>query len=840
MKENAKYKWLWLSIILFFTLLAYFKIISFDFVYWDDDKQIFNNIYVSHLTLEHIKHNFQYERFTFIPLTLYSILYQIVGKDPLYFHLFSLVFHLINVIVFFITLNKFRFNLFVTVLSSILFALHPMRIESVAWISEWKDLLFTFFSICGILFYLNWIKENKIIYILLYITMVVFSAFSKIQGLLLPLTVVLLDIFIQKKLRLNFALLNVALLAFVLLIYVFEVRIFAFFILMIFLINRKYNFLKFKSNLKIKPLHYIVFILFITIILSWFFISKQLWFWEGVLKFSLTDRLVFSGYALTFYIQQFFLPIKQIAVYPYPDFSGIELWRNWGIYLIIWILSFFIFIWLYKRKYFVELFGFLFFIINISIVLHFVPIEGRLLVADRYTYFAYAGLILSTTHLFNRFLTEKLLLQIIIKLFFIVAFTIIVFIRVDVWKNTVTLFYNVLKKNPKTAFAWLNLGSYYLGKNDFVEAKKYYSIALRFEPKNSQLLLNKSLAHVALNETDSAINCLNKALNYSKNNEEKSLILLTIGQINAEKGYIQNAINYYDQAIALYSNNYKAYLQKALIFANVQEIRNIDSAIHYAKKSIEINSYYADSYNTLSWLYLLKQDIFNAKNYALASIKANSYYSLAYNTLGYIYQIENKYDSALYYYEKALMLDSTLLDVRKNRAWAYFNLNKFYASLNDYNYVLSKNPNDLIALTNRAFCYMRLNQFHMAIADFKNVLLLQKDSADNYYNVAWAYIQAKQIDSALNYLNKTININNKHVKAIFDRALIYLNKNSYNDALDDFNFIKSLYPDNAEIYYWIGMVYNAKSEKNKACDYFKISYSKGYQGAKKFVSKCEN
>lgn len=204
MKKIIYNEWFWILLILIITFFTYFRIVFFDFVYWDDDKQIFNNIRITKLTWDHIKYNIKNERFTFIPLTLYSSLYQVVGKNSFYFHLLSIFFHLINVLLFYLIIKKFSFNNFVNIFLVVLFALHPLRIESIAWISEWKDLLFSMFSLIGIWFYLKWNEKNKLVYIILYSLMFVLSAFSKIQGLILPFSIMLIDVFIHKKIRIFF------------------------------------------------------------------------------------------------------------------------------------------------------------------------------------------------------------------------------------------------------------------------------------------------------------------------------------------------------------------------------------------------------------------------------------------------------------------------------------------------------------------------------------------------------------------------------------------------------------------------------------------------------------
>ncbi len=839
MKKIIHNEWFWVFIILLITFFSYFRIVYFDFVYWDDDKQIFNNIRVTKLTWEHIKHNVEYERFTFIPLILYSALYQLVGKNSFYYHLLSIFFHLINIFFFYLIIKKFSFKNFVNVFLVVLFALHPLRIESVAWISEWKDLLFTMFSLAGIAFYLKWNEKNKLVYIILYSLMFVLSAFSKIQGLILPFCILLIDVFIQRKIRIFFLLFNLLLFIFTLFVFNYNnVRFIPLIILISYWLYKKYS--TYVDSILIQFRKTVLWSsLFIGFgVLTILFFTRNLSLWHEDSKFSFIDRVLFSSYSITFYIKQFFLPVQQLAIHPYPSIHGTELWIKWWPYLFSWFIVVALIFYLYRKKFFFELFGILFFILNIAIVLHFIPIEGRLIVAERYSYFAYTGLMIFTGSIVYRLIKQWKYLHFVLLFMVTILFSILIYLRSSVWQNTETLFYSVLRKKPQTTFAWQNLGSYYLENKEYTKALKCYNIAIKLNSHDNQLYLNRSLVYAALGKIYLAIIDLKKALALSNHPEEKSMILVTLGQLEAESGNPQQALSYYNASLKEYQKNFKAYLQKAMLFSSFQNFLNIDSAVFYAKEAIQINPYYADAYNTLSWLYLQKNNLSEAKKHALKSIEANSHYALSYNTLGYIYQIEGRLDSALSNYQLAIQIDSTIPEIRRNRAWIYFQTLQFSKAIKDYNYVLSKKTNDLIALTNRAFCLIKQKQYHMAITDFKKIATWLPDSADSYYNIAWAYQQAQQNDSALTYLHKTLSKNPNHIKALFDIALLYFNKTEYQQALSYFTTLQKILPNNGEVLFWIGKTYLADKKNIIACNYFKMSYEKGFMYAKNFFFAC--
>jgi tetratricopeptide (TPR) repeat protein len=832
----------WVLLIVVATFFAYIKIIHFDFVYWDDDKQLFNNYFVTIFSIEHLKHNLFLERFTFIPLTIFSAVYHVFGKNATVFHSVSLWFHLVNIILFYIVLKKFNFSSFVNLLSVLLFALHPLRIESVAWISEWKDLLFTFFSLLGIWVYICWTKQRKKYLIGIYILLAWAAGFSKVQGLLLPFSVLLLDIFLTKKFNWKHTIFQLAVFAFVL--FSPNKKAFVALLLAIILWYIYQRYLKSKLIVRFNfSKKWFPLLLLLGIIMAGF-LTKKLWFWTGANSASMGDRFLYASYAMTFYLKQFFLPYQQLAIHPYPAIYGLALWKQWGLFSLIWIFTG-IFLWfLIKSKWenkFKVLGGILFFFLNISVVLHIIPIEGRLIVAERYTYFAYSGLFVASALvvevLFHRIsLYAKPILLLLLGII-LISMT---YMRVDIWKNTETLFNDVIIKKPNTSFAWTNLGSYFLEKKEYSKAEKYYRQAIILNPFDVQNYLNKALVLVALNKTEESLSILSEGINKSTLREDKSMFLVTQGQIYAQQGNNSKAMQLYNQSVHLYNKNYKAYLQKSMLFANDASIRNIDSAIFLAQKAIELNSYYADAYHTLGWLYLIKGNIQKANEQVQKAIELNPYMAIAFNSRGYIAFIQGDYEHALNDYTHALELDSSLIEVRKNRAWLYFQSKQYDLAVKDYTQILKKIPVDIIALINNAFANTYLSNFNKATLAFKKAMQLYPDSAIFKQNLGWCFMQAKQLDSAIFYYSRALSLNPTLINSLFNRGYLYILKKEPEKALLDFTYLQKLTPKNAEVYFWLGESERLKGNKDKACSLYNKSLSMGFVHAKNAISKyCE-
>lgn len=174
-KPIAYQPWMFAGVIAIITILFYLPSINNGFVNWDDVEAITENPHIRFL-------NFKWMFTTFhtgnwIPLTWFSFaLDYAFGKlDPRVYHFHNLLLHVINtVLVFFLSLkilklvvstkskdDSSRSCLWTAALTALLFALHPIHAESVAWITERKDLLCGMFFFASLLVYLDYISSDK-------------------------------------------------------------------------------------------------------------------------------------------------------------------------------------------------------------------------------------------------------------------------------------------------------------------------------------------------------------------------------------------------------------------------------------------------------------------------------------------------------------------------------------------------------------------------------------------------------------------------------------------------------------------------------------------------------
>ncbi|MFH0997708.1 MAG: hypothetical protein V1844_19765 [Pseudomonadota bacterium] len=153
------------SVIVLATLSVYLPVRNFDFVVYDDDKYVFNNSRVKEgLTFKNVLWSLTAtEASNWHPLTWIShmIDIQVFGMNAGGHHLTSVGFHILNTVLLLVWLNTMTGEFWKSSFVAALFALHPLHVESVAWIAERKDVLCTFFCFLALLSYTRYCQKKK-------------------------------------------------------------------------------------------------------------------------------------------------------------------------------------------------------------------------------------------------------------------------------------------------------------------------------------------------------------------------------------------------------------------------------------------------------------------------------------------------------------------------------------------------------------------------------------------------------------------------------------------------------------------------------------------------------
>ena len=196
-------------ILVLITSVLYFSVKDFEFVSYDDKAYVYENPNVKQgLTLENIKWAFTKVRLSnWHPITWLSHMIDcsLFGLNAGYHHIINLLFHIANVVLLFLLLFKMSGATWRSFLVAILFAIHPLHVESVAWVAERKDVLCTFLGFLTILAYLNYHKNKSVYKYLLILFTFALGLMAKPMLVTLPFWLFLLDYWPLKRFEMEVA-----------------------------------------------------------------------------------------------------------------------------------------------------------------------------------------------------------------------------------------------------------------------------------------------------------------------------------------------------------------------------------------------------------------------------------------------------------------------------------------------------------------------------------------------------------------------------------------------------------------------------------------------------------
>lgn len=503
-----------------------------------------------------------------IYMLLCTIEYYLFGLDPIWWHLTSLVLHTsVSLLAFFLSRRIFRASGLananrLALLASFLFAVHPMRVESVVWASEQKDLLYGIFYIAGLICYLRYRETSKAkgAKLLWFATgLFILSCLSKGMAVTFPIVILLLDAFIVPY---------------------SDRRAFL-------------GSLPWKMGL-------LVISILVGIDAVHAQHSSQA---TGFIHHSWANQIMFSCVSFWKYIGMFFIPIDQavLHLYPLPDSSGCYPAPYYlapvGIALLI--VAFAAATWKFRASNTgrIVLFGIAFFAANVVLVLQFKSV-GYAMWAERYTYLAYLGLVISFVGVMSRIKNGQWIIFVVACGWIVIAreYSKIFHDEFQLWnrvasihngsfeKKTVPLFalaqasyqngeieeakrlcFQALKADSGYALALNFRGVLYEIENKADSARIFYRKAMRASPPSHEAFTNLAAFYQDEN-SDSALILAEAALRISP---ESYLAHNTKGVFFAKRGSLKKAIAEFDSAIILNERCASCYHNRAKAFHDI-------------------------------------------------------------------------------------------------------------------------------------------------------------------------------------------------------------------------------------------------------------------------------
>lgn len=826
-----------LAILLLLTVFSYSRIVRFEFLHWDDNMIITQNPYVKQLNSDALSHNISSERFTFLTLVSFSAMVQIWGDNPMPFHVFSLLLHVLNVVMVFLVMRHFTKNTFILTFISILFALHPMRVEAVAWISETKGLLMAFFSLASFLCYLKYLRSNlHMAWFVAVALLAILASLSKITALLLPFTLLLFDMYFNRKI--DFRAVIEKLVLFLLMFFLTNIQVIAVVVVLFaaYLVLR--NRMRVSRNISI--ILAVTGLLAAILYLS-FINQPQLHFSyfrndpDSTMVFGVFQRILLSGFALFLYFKFLLLPLGVSAIYPYPvfdEYGSLPVAYYATLLVLAAVVAVTVLLIVYRSRIQpVYRFGWFFFLFNISVFLHWVPIEGRVVAADRYTYLPYLGLFMIMAFFidaaWSRFIRSRTGLLVFMGIATLIL-SVAVFQRTKVWANTKTLMKDVISNNNQVGFAHSLMAAYYMSQNQNDSAIVCFNRAIKIDANDFTAYFNRAFAYWANKNYDLAISDFDMFTRLTKVPKNRSIALAHIGEIYRTMGADSLALAYFDKAIEIDAFSSVAHNRRGLIYLNRAEYEKARSDF---AKAVDYSKFNAEAYNNLGLVYTILENYEQALVNYNKAIELSPQYAMAYDNRAYLHYLKGDFKAALSDYNTEISLRPGNIQAYLNRGRVYAAQKNFVAAISDFNYVLQQQPDDIQALTNRAYALYYSGDVEGAGVDFEKMTIVYSDNLQVWHHLAWFYMQTGNSKAAISCLKQALEIDTNHEAIIVNLAALLVQDNNYAEAEKYLLRALEINNKNAEAYYALGKLYYDRGDKKAACAYYKRAADNNHAAA---------
>lgn len=582
-KQTKDSLWPWLLLVTGITAICLWPLLKNEFVNWDDEYYVINNPLLRGPDWKGIISNQVLGNYHPLTILSYAFNYAISGLDPFSYLLVNYLLHLANtILVFYFIRDISGNNKFIAAFVAIVFGIHPMHVESVAWVAERKDVLYTFFFLLALLQYWKYLAKGKKSNFWICFILFVLSLLSKPAAIVLPLVLLLLDYWKGRSITLK-------------------------------VVAEKIPF-------------FILSLLFGIMTVKIQSPSAM----AGLDVFSITDRLFFACYTLMTYFLRFFVPYPLSALHPFPLSGNL----GWPILASpLFVVAMIAVLWFFRKNKIV-VFGIFFYVINLLLVLQIISI-GLTIVSERYTYVPYIGLSFMLATLVSRIRLVSPKMSLAVATIFIIALGIISFQRTQVWRNSGTLWTDALKTYPKTPYARTNRANY-LSKlalrpdqKPFVDsiykvAFEDCAIALSMRPNHAPAFEYRGLMYLDRQQFNEAFADANELIRLKPN--------YRIGyDIRATCYFKRNepakALADYDKCISLKPDDHRSYSNRGTLLMN--SFQKYNEALNEFNKAISIQpvNYY---YLNRSICYYKMNNIAKAREDAITAMQLGTVVTDAY------------------------------------------------------------------------------------------------------------------------------------------------------------------------------------------------------------------
>jgi tetratricopeptide (TPR) repeat protein len=533
--------------VLALTAIIFSRALHNDFVNIDDDAFILKNPLIRNFSWEGVKAVFtNFQNGKYQPLVNLSYLreYNCFGFNPVAFHFTNIALHVASTWVVYRFAERLSGRQVTALITAVLFGIHPMHVEEVAWAAERKDVLYALFYLLALLYYVKYLSSGFQWkqYLLVFLFFVA-AIFSKSTAMTLPLIMLATDIYTGRKMNLRAWLEKIP---FVLLAVLFAV---------------------------------------ISIMSGGDMVAKL----PDTINFM--NRVFLFTSIPAFYILKLIAPFGLSVMHYYPDVTdGLLPWEYYASlpFLLFWV-------WLAIKRSSLRkeiIFGAAFFAITISVMEQLVAV-GPSFTPERYSYIPYIGLFYIIGQLLANLPPGKRKIPISIFGGFLLLFCAQTWARIGVWNNSDSVFKDAVQKNAsvtRDADFYFMEGNVRAGEGNVQGAIEDFGVCVSMKPGYAEAYTNRGAMYFRSGDMKSALRDFNMSLQL---NPKRAKVYEDRAALEATTGDFDAALKDYDHFLKIDSNDSRGYADRGMVRITLKDTAG---ACNDWKKSVALGNKEAANY----------------------------------------------------------------------------------------------------------------------------------------------------------------------------------------------------------------------------------------------------
>ena len=662
----------------FITVFSFSGVRANNFVTMDDYGYVLDNLHVHQgVTMRSVAWAFTtYDQGNWHPLTWISHMldWSLYGRNPLGHHITNVCFHAANSVLLFLLLLHMTGYSGRSAWVAFLFALHPAHVESVAWLSERKDVLCAFFFLATLLAYAWYVRKPS----WKRFTLVVFgfacALLSKPMAVTLPFTLLLLDYWPLR--RISFAL------------------------------ESRTQWLS--SFWKLCAEKWLLFIMAAIFGIITLLAQRSSGAVGSFQVFPLWARICNAAISYLHYIRIMLWPDPLTAYYYYESINISILAAVLSVIALILVTAV---CWRYRKNKPYCLIGWLWFLGTLAPVIGIVQVGVQAL-AERYTYLPFIGLFIAIVWLVSdtvanypkiRFVTQLLGVTIL------TASAVKTFAQVKVWRDSATLFRHILEVDPRGGFSNYSLGVIYAEQGKSSVAQEYFERALVYDPNGPQSLsysayymMQTMMQSRDMRNLPLAGKRIEEALRISPDSPDiltaAALWSDLMGRPKDEEAYSRRAIAARPDFIAAW-----LYLADAL-----RGQGKLDDAVQAYRQALTIDPNNIDAHNNLGMILTTQGLTDDALREYRLSLSINPNQAMPHSRIGRILAELHRLPESVEEFTQALRIDPANAHAHNDLGMALVQLGDFQKAAEQFSDAVRLDPAYVNARQNLAFAQAQM------------------------------------------------------------------------------------------------------------------------------------